>query len=90
MKNTIWKFALALTGSQEIRMPENAQILSVQYQADNLVLWAIVNPAKPIVPRTIMIFGTGHLLPDLDLRNFIGTVQDGGLVWHVFEDLTKQ
>jgi hypothetical protein len=82
---TIWKFTLSMTESQVILMPEGAAILSVQAQHNRVCLWALVVPNKPREKRVFRIFATGQ--PYAEEGNYIGTVQidDGSLVWHVFE-----
>ena len=59
------------------------RFLTVQMQHGVLVLWALVDPLQPKEQRTINIFGTGGPAPDTGV--YIGTVQDGGMVWHVFQ-----
>jgi hypothetical protein len=90
---TIWKYELELTDVQQLRMPLHAVILSVAYQRnlqeqrDMLCLWALVDPTRSHVPRTIEIHGTGnHSIDPQYTQLFIGTVpMPNGLVWHVFE-----
>jgi hypothetical protein len=48
-------------------------------------LWALVDPEQDYTDRTIDIIVTGHDIVDLFTRTYIGTVQQGPLVWHVFE-----
>jgi hypothetical protein len=69
-------------------MPEGSWILSVGKQAGqalgNLTLWAAVDPTSNKVEHTINVRGTGHDLSDIPLDSFLGTVEDGHFVWHVF------
>jgi hypothetical protein len=82
---TIWKFELADVDEQVIEMPQDAKILSTQVQVSTICLWAIVDTKKPRVGRQFITLGTGQPYPlDCDLK-FIGTVQQGSLVWHIFE-----
>lgn len=86
---TIWKFALKVTESQEIKLPKGASFLSCQFQRDELMLWAVVEPMEDLETRMIYIVGTGRSMPYLNLpTSYIGTVQqDGGrFVWHVFAE----
>lgn len=85
MSKTIWKVALTITGKQIITVPAYGKILSVQLQAGVVCLWVEVDPTLPRVKRTIRIFGTGHPMNEEE-RQFIGTVQQGQFVWHVFEE----
>jgi hypothetical protein len=87
----IWKFALHITDRQKVTMPAGSNILTVQYQAGGLQLWAIVDPDAEQEERLIEIVGTGNTMVDVDkedlARFHIATVQvrGGALVWHVFE-----
>lgn len=91
MKKTIWKYPLEVETPQELQMPENAEILSVQVQAGIPCLWALVNAdnfPRLSVNRTIEIYGTGHVIPAAGERVYIDTFQmhGGSLVLHVFEN----
>jgi len=44
MNKTIWKFTLDLVDEQQVSLPKDAEILSVQVQNGNICLWALVNP----------------------------------------------
>lgn len=83
--NTIWKFPISL-GHNKIKMPFGAEILSVDVQADQPCVWALVESDNSPEPRTVNVYGTGHPMRDLPGR-FIGTfmLQGGSLVFHVFE-----
>lgn len=84
---TIWKFTLQITDMQKVRMPAGAKILSVQKQGFHVCLWAMVNTEQPLETRHIEILGTGNPISEGVgvSRTFIDTVQDGPLVWHIFE-----
>lgn len=85
---TIWKFPLRpFLNPIEISMPEGAQILSVQNQREDPVLWALVDTnGKPEV-RRFLVFGTGHPIPGF-VGKHLGTfqAQAGTVVVHVFEE----
>jgi hypothetical protein len=84
---TIHKFPLEAIAFQEIHMPYNAQILTVQLQGHVATLWAEVIPDMAVAEkRPIEIYGTGHAMnPDYE-HAYIGTFQtSGGNVFHVFE-----
>lgn len=90
---TIWKFPLEVTDHQAIDMPEGAKLLSCQPQNGGLCLWALVESEAPVVPRLILINGTGHPFqvdghPASTVNlEFIDTaiMHGGALVWHVFD-----
>ena len=82
----VYKYILQMADLQEVELPEDAEILSVQLQHGGLTLWAYVTPGLPEVPRVIEILTTGNEVADY-VREFISTVQlaDGSLVYHFFE-----
>jgi hypothetical protein len=96
---TIWKYQLEVTDRQEISMPTQAKILTVQTQNNILTLWVEVdtdaNYGIESRKRVIQIIGTGNPFPPLEQneeRKYIGTCQMQGLVefvWHVFEIIEK-
>ena len=68
-------------------MPAGGVILHVCEQDDVPCLWVLVHPAAAFVPRTFMVYGTGHeIVGDIRHSDYIGTVhcKDGTLVWHIF------
>lgn len=88
---TIWKFPLTVTDVQIVMMPPGAEILSVEIQGGIICLWALIDVKKETqleVPHQIEIVGTGNPMQQIDhwlSRKFIGTVQQGQFVWHIFE-----
>ncbi len=82
---SIWKHGLNL-GKTTVPMRRGARVLCVQIQNDTPFLWALVDPDADVQMRRFEIVGTGHLLPDdFDPDRYVGTVQVGPLVWHIFE-----
>lgn len=80
----IYKYDLALTGTQTIQVPYRFQPLSVQIQHNTIMLWALVDETDEFLSdRKITIIGTGNPI-DEPPGVFIGTVQQNGFVWHVF------
>jgi hypothetical protein len=84
----IWKFGVA-AGEFTHEMPEGAAILTVQTQADEPQMWALVDPDQPRRPRRFATLATGQPIPEelTGAMRYIGTFQlaEGGLVFHVFE-----
>ena len=83
----IWKYQLNVIDEQQLFLPADAKILTVQTQRGTPCLWTLVNEentAKEL--RKIAIYGTGNPLPD-NPGEYIGTFQmhGGDLVFHVFE-----
>ncbi|MCK4828256.1 hypothetical protein KA005_71670 [bacterium] len=84
---TIYKYSIPITDFFSLNLPMGAKILAFQTQGGLPVIWAIVNPENELEEREFCIRGTGH--PDnsgkLDNDIYIGTIQTGILVWHLFE-----
>lgn len=80
----VYKYPLVLTATQHITLPKDAEILSVQQQAGQLVLWAIIEQNNTMVKRQINIIGTGNPFEGC-LGTFIGTLQAAIFVWHIFD-----
>lgn len=89
IEQRIWKYQLKVTDWQNISMPQDAEILTVQVQNGIPCLWALVNPEAETEIRCIEIFGTGNqILSGMGAsRKYISTFQipEAGLVFHVFE-----
>lgn len=84
MNRIIFKYQL---NSAVNHLPQGAKILSAQVQNDQICIWALVDPDRPLVMRKLKIFGTGQPLPVHGPIEavFVGTVQQGIYVWHIFD-----
>lgn len=82
---TIWKYPIALADEQIIHFPVGANFLTAQKQGV-ICIWAEVESDQTkMVPVKIFVLGTGHPKPEA-AATYLGTIQDGGFVWHVFAD----
>ncbi len=85
----VWKFPLAVETHQSVRMPQGAELLSLQVQHEVPCIWALVDEDADLVVRDFLTFGTGHtnIHPRTPGSDFVGTYQisGGDLVFHVFE-----
>jgi hypothetical protein len=83
---TVYKYPLTGPGFADgIELPMGAQVLDAQYQGGKIVLWALVDTYESTERRLFIVTGTGHSLNYGEGLVHVSTVQDGGLVWHVFE-----
>ncbi len=83
----IWKYTLPLTDYPVVSMQKGARVLSVGVQHGEVQVWALVDPEAPTELRRFRVAGTGHTLLEeefVSLR-FLGMVQMGAFVWHIFE-----
>jgi len=89
MYKTVYKYPLIISGINEIMMPENAEILTVQVQDETPCLWALVDIKETQKMRLFEVYGTGHpIYYEMGIeRKYISTFQlhELGLVFHVFE-----
>lgn len=84
----VYKYALPVQDDIELLMPEGAEILAVQAQADAPFVWALVDPdAGEAELRRFRLAGTGHDIADDEMLVHRGTFQlaDGAFVGHLFE-----
>ena len=88
----IYKYPLEITDEQILEVPMRTTFLTVMFQNGQLYVWgkhSIYDPPLQKVKRRIVIVGTGHEFDNASL-NYIGTVQERGFVWHVFNDYSYQ
>ena len=63
------------------------------YQNEILCLWAEVDPEEKVEEERVFgIIGTGHIIDnsEVDKRIHLKTVQQGMLVWHVYEFINNE
>ncbi len=83
---TIHKYPLVIADEQRLRLPTGATPLSAQAQGVKLCLWAEVETGNLNCDWDILIFGTGHQMPNRYDFRYISTVQllDGQVVYHIY------
>lgn len=83
----IWKYDVPITGEFSLPLPLGAKVLTVQVQAGDPVLWALVDPDMHRKARRFSVVGTGNPAEHIRAARYVGTFQLGRFVWHVFEHL---
>ncbi len=94
----IWKYRFGTEDTLEVKMPENSEILCLQTQymkkfnIDVPCVWCLVDPKENLVLRRFCLFGTGHLIENIEHLHYIGTFQvlAGLKVGHLFEVIDKR
>jgi hypothetical protein len=81
---TIYKYELCMTGTQTLKLPADAEILTIQQQGAELCAWVKLDTNSPCEDRTIVICGTGNPIEHEEMY-YLSTVQMGSMVWHFFE-----
>lgn len=88
MHSSIFNYDLNLVSRQNILLPVGANIISAQDVRGKVCLCAMADPYAKTEVRTFAIIEGGRVIdkvhPDEHLSH-IDTVQQYGLVWHVFE-----
>ena len=83
---TIWKFILEVTDVQELELPKNYEIISLQVQHGVPCIWVLLNPEEFKKEKVnIITYGTGNIIIN-DNVNFVGSyqLQEGAFLGHVF------
>lgn len=81
----IYKYELEVTDKQVVMVPEDSEPLSVQVQNGIVCLWMLVDPDQQLEELHVFVVGTGNKMPaGVDEHDYVGTVQVGEFVWHVF------
>lgn len=81
----VFKYSVPLGIQEPIRMPRGAQLLTVQLQRDVPCVWALVDTNEPNVDRDLRWVGTGHDMAETHQHHYVGTIQVGPYVFHLFE-----
>jgi len=89
---TIWKYKLDMAVVTVVEMPEGATVLQFQNQGGMMTFWAIVDTEVVTEKRTFHVVGTGSPFPEVGDRDmyYMGTVQNRGYVWHIFEEANDE
>lgn len=95
---TIWKFQLS-PFTEDYEMPRGARCLHVHEQHGDGWVWAEVETANPLVNHRLIVVPTGTAIPatrygyvgsfhlvDLQVFHSFHLVEDGLLVFHVYDD----
>lgn len=84
---TIYKYTVEVDDAVFVRMPRGAQVLCVQMQNGVPCIWTLVNTANEKVDRKFAWRGTGHDCESIvdDDGIYVGTIQEQGLVFHLFD-----
>ena len=85
---TIHKYGLfpGVDGNVKVLIPKGFKILSLQNQNNNICLWALADTNEELIEVKFIVCGTGHDCTNVQYKKYVGTVQVGVYVWHVFSD----
>lgn len=81
----IWKIELKKERTQLVKMPEKSEIMDIQMQNGNPVMWFLTKPENKEIEVKINMYGTGWETNENTSKDeYLSTVQDGDFVWHFF------
>jgi hypothetical protein len=85
-KQTIWKYNLQVTEEHILQIPEGSQILSLQLQGTQPVLWVLVDESRLPLKRRMYTYSVGkQLTPPPAGQTYVGTYQlSPTMAYHVF------
>ena len=83
---TVYKYPLPIENSLTLPLPEYHQIVHVDTQNDQPMVWVLLDPDAPKRLFQYAIVGTGQPVPEgyAHVRTF--QQFDGMLVWHLFAE----
>lgn len=86
----IFKYPIADCNRDEqpfdrIRMRSGARLISAVIQSDYLYIYAIVETDNPPTIRNVYVIGTGSIVPNHIIDNYITTIEQEEYVWHIFD-----
>lgn len=84
----VWKYPVPVRqGEFSLRIASDAKPLSVQFQHGQPVMWVVTDMDRLTdrVERRFIWYGTGWDIMGYENLEYVGTMQDGWLVWHLFE-----
>lgn len=87
LHKTIHRYQLNCSGlREEVKMPEGAELLTVDVRDGDVHLWAQVDTRNPEKTRLVTCYGTGQPTPN-NPGKYIGTTQlfSGKLVLHWYD-----
>lgn len=87
--HAVWKYPLEIGKTIGVIMPTDSTACHVGEQEGVVCLWAEVDTGKGVEERfrRFRVVGTGWEYSDQERNamDYVGTVQIGSFVWHVFE-----
>jgi len=88
---TIFKYPLEKSDTNYIQLHKGSRVLAFQDQGFTLCMWVYCDPSLEMELRRFRIYGTGWQMESLEQQpmRYIGTAQQGPMVWHLFELVDK-
>lgn len=81
----IWKYPLSEQVTK-VDLPVGSIVRRVEQRPEGAVAWIEHDTDAPVVPRRLIVVGTGQEIPP-EAHAYVGTLFQDWLVWHVYEDV---
>lgn len=78
----IWKYEIPFPDGSVIEIPYPCEVVALQVQNDRPCIWVSVDPNGTKYKRCFKWVGTGHTYPADWI--YVGTLQGGLFIWHLF------
>lgn len=86
MKKRIFKYTLDRKMESVLDLPKGTQVLSAQFQEDDICIWALVTEGAETYKCRVVVLLTGQEADKVEGLVYLATLQNKGFVFHVFID----
>lgn len=85
MSRAVYRYTVGLDGAEVIGLTSDPVAFGALGYSAGIEFWAEHDEAEPEVPRTFLVVGTGHRIPEG--ARYVGSAPrtPEGLVWHLVE-----
>lgn len=90
--NVIYKYLIPLRASEVVHtfdLPQGAKVVHVGAQdQENVLIWVEQQEkafAHGVRQRSFRVYGTGHPIDPVEVKEHVGSVVIDPFVWHVYE-----
>lgn len=80
----IYKYKLAVTDVQTVKLPKGYKIVHVDESHGDIYIWCELNQLDELEEVRFDIHGTGHIIMKEDSVHLASVVTKAGYVWHVY------
>ena len=85
MSRRMYRYQVGLDGPVTIGLTSDPVAFGTLAYSAGIEFWAEHNDLNPEIPRTFVVVGTGHAIPDGAMYAGTAPRTREGLVWHLYE-----
>ena len=86
----IYKYDFIVTDVFTLDLPNIYRVVLVETQGNIPCVWIELDTEEVVEPRTFFLFGTGHAIYSLPLKEHVGSFQQGPFVWHLYQEIYEE